>query len=287
MSSDFYLPLITGDYLKKTMSLSQGEHGAYLLLLIHYWDTRSPLPKDQEELYRIARASTEGERKNVDKILCKFFKQNRRGFVQKTMEEIIKKANDLRAKRAEAGRKGGKKTAKQLQSKCLSKRGSKTQAIQRHKQTRTPLTPLGGGVGQYAHRFKELYPKKTRMDDALEHWREKNLEEEGYAIIHAVKTLANAEQWTKKNGHYVPKPLKFLEERQWESVPPDPRQKRAAALLAAPYIRHTGKGKTWPSSEWSWEPDGPKPQALKHQDGFYSLFTSLEPADSPEKENVK
>jgi len=49
------------------------EHGAYRLLLDHYYAMRAPLPNDIKILYRICRAFTPSERKSVKKILSIFF----------------------------------------------------------------------------------------------------------------------------------------------------------------------------------------------------------------------
>lgn len=54
--SNAYMPLYTGDYLKKTRRLNDAEHGAYLLILMALWDEGGSLPYDQDELKAIAKS---------------------------------------------------------------------------------------------------------------------------------------------------------------------------------------------------------------------------------------
>lgn len=44
-----------GDYLRDTGHLSAAEHGAYLLLIGHYWTSGKPLPDNDAQLARISR----------------------------------------------------------------------------------------------------------------------------------------------------------------------------------------------------------------------------------------
>lgn len=53
-----WMPMYWGDYARKTQHLSTLEHGAYLLLIAHYWNTGEALPDSDEMLRRITRTTT-------------------------------------------------------------------------------------------------------------------------------------------------------------------------------------------------------------------------------------
>ncbi len=54
---DTFMPFYIADYLGDTGHLSTIEHGAYCLLLFHYWRTGRPLRDDPDHLRKIARMS--------------------------------------------------------------------------------------------------------------------------------------------------------------------------------------------------------------------------------------
>lgn len=65
------MPLYVGDYLADTAHFSTIEHGAYLLLIMHYW-RNGGLPNDDEALRQIARLSRHQWQKAFSKIFSKF-----------------------------------------------------------------------------------------------------------------------------------------------------------------------------------------------------------------------
>jgi len=68
-----WYPRWLADYAGKTAGLSMIEHGAYTLLLDHYYQIERALPIDRESIYRICRAMEQTERQAVDRVIEQFF----------------------------------------------------------------------------------------------------------------------------------------------------------------------------------------------------------------------
>lgn len=103
-----WMPLYVADYLADTSHLSTRQHGAYLLLLMHYWRTGDPLALDEEKLRRIARLSPEEWLDDGADILA-FFKSDGVAFHNHRIDIELAKAVAKQAAKAEAGRKGSQK----------------------------------------------------------------------------------------------------------------------------------------------------------------------------------
>ncbi len=93
-----WMPLYVGDYLADTGHLSAAQHGAYLLLMMHYWQ-KAGLPSDDETLARIAKM-TPGEWRKSKPVIQALFSD---GWKHKRIEFELTEATRISA----AGRTGG------------------------------------------------------------------------------------------------------------------------------------------------------------------------------------
>jgi uncharacterized protein YdaU (DUF1376 family) len=101
MSATPWMPLYIGDYRADTTHLSAAQHGAYLLLIMHYWQ-QGGLPDDDEQLARIACMTIQEWRKHRP-VIRAFFGE---GWRHKRIDHEIAAAKDRYDRRAKAGKKG-------------------------------------------------------------------------------------------------------------------------------------------------------------------------------------
>ncbi len=105
-----FFKLYIGDYQRDTASLSLAEHGAYILMLQHFYATGKPLPTGAA-LHRMLRAQDKNEKKVIDFISEKFWLLTDDGLVNERAQQEIEKAsaqaeNNARiARRREADRR--------------------------------------------------------------------------------------------------------------------------------------------------------------------------------------
>jgi uncharacterized protein YdaU (DUF1376 family) len=98
-----WMPLYIADYLGDTGHLNTIQHGAYILLIMHYWRT-GRLPTDDIHLARIAKLSLKFWTDNVKPDIEPLFRE---GWRHKRIDQELEKQEAIAAKRAAAGRKGG------------------------------------------------------------------------------------------------------------------------------------------------------------------------------------
>ncbi len=97
-----WMPFYVADYLGDTGHLTTLEHGAYILLICHYWRTGG-LPTDDAHLARIVRLSLKAWHRIKPDIEPLFLD----GWRHKRIEAEFAKQTAIGEKRALAGRKGG------------------------------------------------------------------------------------------------------------------------------------------------------------------------------------
>ena len=110
MASEFpYIQLYVADYLADTVHLSTEEHGAYLLLIMNYWQTGKPIPKS-----RLASAARmfNGRWTDVEQTLKEFFKEDEQGrWVHPRIEQELAKVRRKSRQASAAGKASAKKRA--------------------------------------------------------------------------------------------------------------------------------------------------------------------------------
>ncbi len=97
-----WMPFYVSDYIADTMHLGTLEHGAYVLLIAHYW-RHGGLPDDDLKLARIVRATAE-QWSEIRPALRPFFGE---GWTHKRIDSELVQAAEKYARRASAGRSGG------------------------------------------------------------------------------------------------------------------------------------------------------------------------------------
>lgn len=94
------------------------EHGAYTLLLDHYYATGKPievsnasLMPDHSRVYRLCSAATKEEKEAVDAVLEMFFQLTDQGYINAKASAVIEQQRAAHERRVNAGRKGGKNSS--------------------------------------------------------------------------------------------------------------------------------------------------------------------------------
>lgn len=103
-----YMQLFVADYLADTKHLRGIEHGIYLLLMMHYWQTGKPLPIDDDRLALIS-CVTVKEFKKAKPVISDFFIEVEEKWYHKRIEAdlslIEQKSNKARASAMESVKK--------------------------------------------------------------------------------------------------------------------------------------------------------------------------------------
>lgn len=106
---DTWMPMYWGDYARDTGHLNNVEHGAYLMLIKHYWCTAKPLSDDDNELWRIACCDSKKEWIKIKRKVLKLFVSDDGTLRHKRIDVEICKTSAISTTKAEAGRKGAEK----------------------------------------------------------------------------------------------------------------------------------------------------------------------------------
>lgn len=134
-----FFKLYIGDYQRDTAHLSVTEHGAYLLMLQHYYATEKPLPIGKA-LHRMLRAQDRVEREAIDAVAAAFWVATDGGLVNTRADEEIAKAcsqadtNTRIAREREARRKAEREQDDQSTKRATNEQPNQTPDTRHHSQ---------------------------------------------------------------------------------------------------------------------------------------------------------
>lgn len=126
-----FFKLYIGDYQRDTAHLSITEHGAYVLMLQHYYATEKPLPTGKA-LHRMLRAQDKAERDAIDSVAEQFWKSTENGLVNERADVEIAKAcaqgetNARIAREREARRKAQREQHEQSTNRATNDQPNQT-----------------------------------------------------------------------------------------------------------------------------------------------------------------
>ena len=96
------MPFFTDDFIGGTMAMNAEEIGAYLLLLIHQWNS-GEIDGDDASLAQLARCSPA----RLKRVLAKFERSKSGGYMNKRLEQVRNERIAYIQRQVENGKKGG------------------------------------------------------------------------------------------------------------------------------------------------------------------------------------
>jgi len=158
VSKRAWMPLYVGDYLGDTGHLSTTQHGAYLLLMMHYW-RKGDLPDDDKQLAAIAKLPLRLWLDSKETLQAFFYD----GWRHKRIDGELAKMEKVSARRAEAGFKGGIRSAmSRMRLEDASIRSSNSQPIAKQlleaktKQTASNCSSFAQAELDHSHSHKNI-----------------------------------------------------------------------------------------------------------------------------------
>lgn len=227
-----WMPLYVADYLGDTGHLSTVEHGAYLLLMMHYWQ-HGALPDDDRKLSRICRM-TPDEWADIRDTISEFFDP---GWVHKRIDAELEKAEDVISKRRAAGKAGA--IARYGKGKASAIANAKASAIanakrspkqtdqqtdsQSQSQSQSPSSPSKEGsekdISSEFARWYAAYPRKEGKGRALKAYKAALKKVDADTLLEAAQDAAA--RWEKRERRYIPMPASWLNDERWLDEVPD------------------------------------------------------------------
>lgn len=274
MSKKPWMPFDIGDYQRDTGHLTVAEHGAYLMLIMHYW-VNGGLPDDERMIARLSRMSADQWAESRD-ILARLFRD---GWRHKRIDEELAKAEEIIGKRKAAAnaRHGGSKRdadALHVDGACTDTGVPPSPSPE----PREEKPPAPVPVAEARALFDELwsvFPRNPTSSEAKAEAAFSATKAEDRASILAA--ARRYQQWFAEDNaardrtetaglRYVPHLAKWIEDGAWRDA--GKLAVKSDAIPTVPMVRldrvldadlfgacETVRGKSAPSSPWSFSAD--------------------------------
>ena len=207
-----WMPLYVADYLADTAHLRALESGAYLHLIMHYWQ-RGSLPDNDRQLATIARM-TDDEWAEWKSTLAALFQP---GWRHKRIDRELAEAGAKYARRAAAGRVGGRRKPEALLKQCSSNADALLNQPQPQPHTeelRSSVTRARAKTGEFEAWYGQ-YPHKIGRAAAQRAFTKARSLAEFVDLVDGLKRYIEAKppdrQWCN--------PATWLNQERWKDQP--------------------------------------------------------------------
>jgi uncharacterized protein YdaU (DUF1376 family) len=235
------MPLYIGDYLADTMSLEAREHGAYLLLIMHYW-RNGPLPTDDRSLAGIARVDRKTWIGDTGPIVRQFFEERCGKLHHKRIDRERQEAQDIADVKRAAARARWSKEKKVSGTNggtppdaCADAHGDAYASDVHVGWTSPSQSP--SQVRKKEQLPSEACPKTTRYEPDFEEWwraypsrPNDNKRDAARAYANALKSVSAGFLLEEVRAYrfpsdpqYVRHAATWLNKRSWEDRKPEPK----------------------------------------------------------------
>lgn len=206
---DTWMPMFWGDYARDTGHLDNAHHGAYLMLIKHYWCTGGSLPDDDDDLWRIACCNSKAAWRAVRRKIEPFFMIADGLWHHKRIDHELENAKAISEARRAAGQRGGKaakgKSGRKPKEEYQKNSNANSRAIRepiangiaKNTQSPSPSSSLRSEESPLAIARGERDPPKRplALDDEMLDWCGENT-----PSINPFNELQAFNDWKKANG---------------------------------------------------------------------------------------
>jgi uncharacterized protein YdaU (DUF1376 family) len=211
--SKAWMPFYLNDYLADTVLLTLQQHGAYLLLISHYWNN-AIAPANADDLQVICRCRTDADRDAVAYVVQTFFTSDGVRLYQKRIDQELLKAGSISEKRKIAALSRYANAPAIASANAVQLHTQSQSQSQLQKKEPKTSSPMPGDLFDL---FWSTYPKKVGKGAAEKAFKKvKPSKELAERMIQAITLQRESEAWRKENGQYIPNPATWLNQTRWE-----------------------------------------------------------------------